>query len=94
MPPLALEFLRNPLSQQGDYSSVRALINAAAPLKQDTADRISAFMGCVVTQWYGLTEASPSVASQREDEVHIKDTVGRLLPGMEFRIVDENGRGQ
>jgi 4-coumarate--CoA ligase len=93
VPPLALEFLNNPAARIADYSSVKAVINAAAPLKQETADRLCAFMGCVVTQWYGMTEASPSVASQREDEVHIQGTIGRMLPGMELKIIDGSGQG-
>lgn len=47
-----------------------------------------------MTQWYGMTEASPSVISQREDETEIKGTVGKLLPGMAMKIVDDKGRGQ
>lgn len=68
-------------------------MNAAAPLKENQADELSKRYGCVVTQWYGMTEASPSIASQREDETHIRGTIGRPLPGMEMRIVDESGKG-
>lgn len=68
-------------------------MNAAAPLEQSIEDRLSNTLGCAVTNWYGMTEASPSVISQREDETNIKHTIGRLLPGMELRIVDEDGRG-
>lgn len=68
-------------------------MNAAAPLKQKQSRELSRRYGCAVTQWYGMTEASPSVASQREDETHIDGTIGRPLPGMEVRIVDENGDG-
>jgi long-subunit acyl-CoA synthetase (AMP-forming) len=50
-------------------------------------------MGCSITQWYGMTEASPSVISQREDEVGVTGTVGKLLPGMSMKIVDSEGKG-
>ncbi|KAM0273138.1 hypothetical protein ACHAQH_008487 [Verticillium albo-atrum] len=91
VPPIALEFLRNPLAAQGDFSSVQCMMNAAAPLNQRQADELTRRFGCAVTQWYGMTEASPSVASQREDEVQLKGTIGRLLPGIEMRIIDEDG---
>lgn len=93
VPPIALEFLRNPEASKGDWSSVRCLMNAAAPLKERQADELCKRYNCVVTQWYGMTEASPSVASQREEETHIVGTIGRPLPGIEMRIVDENGKG-
>jgi long-subunit acyl-CoA synthetase (AMP-forming) len=50
-------------------------------------------MGCILTQWYGMTEASPSIISQREEEAHVRNTIGRLLPGIQMRIVDEIGKG-
>ncbi|KAL1856378.1 hypothetical protein Daus18300_010750 [Diaporthe australafricana] len=92
VPPIALELLRNPEAAKGDWSSVQCLMNAAAPLKKEQADQLCKRYGCVVTQWYGMTEASPSVASQREDETHIAGTIGRPLPGMEMRVVDEDGK--
>lgn len=68
-------------------------MNAAAPLKDNLAKALCKLVGCVVTQWYGMTEASPSVISQREDEAHVPGTIGRLLPGMQLRIIDEEGQG-
>ncbi|KPM42922.1 hypothetical protein AK830_g3618 [Neonectria ditissima] len=90
VPPIALEFLRNPIAATGDYSSVQCLVNAAAPLNQRQADQLAEKFGCVVTQWYGMTEASPSIASQREDEANVPGTIGRLLPGIEMKVIDEN----
>jgi len=94
VPPIALEFLRNPAVSKADFSSVQAMMNAAAPLKHSIAEMIAKKLDCVVTQWYGMTEASPSVISQREDEAHIAGTVGRLLPGIELRVVREDGSGK
>ena len=94
VPPIAAEFLRDPRVSTGDFSPLQCLINAAAPLKPSLAAKISARLGCAVTQWYGMTEASPSIASQREDEVHVLGTIGKLLPGMDLRIVSEDGNGE
>ena len=69
------------------------MMNAAAPLRQSIADSIAQRVNCVVTQWYGMTEASPSVISQREDEAHIPGTIGKLLPGIELKIITEDGKG-
>ncbi|KAH7051148.1 4-coumarate-CoA ligase [Macrophomina phaseolina] len=98
VPPMALALLgareqEQRAGRQRDLSSLRCLVNAAAPLKLSVADRLAGAFGCVVTQWYGMTEASPSLASQREDEVAgaARGSVGRLLPGVEARVVGEEG---
>ncbi|KAJ5035912.1 hypothetical protein NUH16_003773 [Penicillium rubens] len=90
-PPIALRLLQATTTSTTDFSSLRGLINAAAPLKEIVSSELSRRMGCNITQWYGMTEASPSVISQREDEVEITGTVGRLLPGMSMKIVDSEG---
>jgi len=90
VPPIALQLLSNPLASTGDYSTLKCLMNAAAPLEQSLADQLCQKLTCCLTQWYGLTEASPSVISQTEDQVHIRNTVGKILPGMTVKILDEN----
>lgn len=94
VPPIALQLLNNPLAAGGDFSSLVCLMNAAAPLEQSLADRLCEKLDCVLTQWYGLTEASPSVISQKEDQVHVRNTVGKILPGITVKIIDESNRGQ
>ena len=93
VPPIALQLLSNPLASTGDYSTLKCLMNAAAPLEQSLADQLCQKLTCCLTQWYGLTEASPSVISQTEDQVHIRNTVGKILPGMTVKILDENFQG-
>lgn len=93
VPTVALEFLRNPLAETGDYKTVRCLINAAAPLKQDLIDQIGKRVGCVITQWYGMTEASPSVISQTQAQAKTRNSIGKLLPGIELKILNEEGKG-
>lgn len=93
VPPIALQLLNNDLSLEGDFSSLQCLMNAAAPLEQSSTDRLCERLQCPLTQWYGLTEGSPSVISQRSDHVHVKGTVGKILPGITLRVVAPNGKG-
>ncbi|KAL1792314.1 hypothetical protein ACET3X_008821 [Alternaria dauci] len=86
-----MAMLRSPLTASADFSSVKCLMNAAAPLKPAIADALAKRVGCAVTQWYGCTEASPSIISQRESEVHVTGTIGRLLPNIQMRVVDAQG---
>ena len=90
---MALAFLQSPDLSDADVPSLRCLINAAATLKQDLADALCVRFKCIVTQWYGMTEASPSVITQSEAEADIPGTIGRLLPNMRARFVDEDGQG-
>ncbi|KAG4439601.1 hypothetical protein IFR05_004896 [Cadophora sp. M221] len=92
VPPIALQLLNNPLASTGDCTSLQTLMNAAAPLEQSLSDRLCKRLDCTLTQWYGLTEASPSVISQREDQVHVRNTVGKILPGITVKILDEEQR--
>lgn len=63
VPPIALGLLRYENSDV-NFLTVRYLINAAAPLEQRVASHLSQKTGCAVTQWYGMTEASPSSPAQ------------------------------
>ncbi|KAH7419737.1 4-coumarate-CoA ligase [Cadophora sp. MPI-SDFR-AT-0126] len=90
VPPIALQLLNNPLASSGDYSSLKCLMNAAAPLEQSLTDQLCKKLKCRLTQWYGLTEASPSVISQTENQVHVRNTVGKILPGISVKILDED----
>jgi acyl-CoA synthetase (AMP-forming)/AMP-acid ligase II len=94
VPPIAMAILRSPLTASADFTSVKCLMNAAAPLKPELADALAKRVGCVLTQWYGCTEASPSIISQRESEAHIPGTIGRLLPNIQMRVVDAHGAGK
>ncbi|KAG9187030.1 hypothetical protein G6011_10138 [Alternaria panax] len=94
VPPIAMAILRSPLTTNADFASVKCLMNAAAPLKPELADALARRMGCVLTQWYGCTEASPSIISQRQSEAHIRGTIGRLLPNIQMRVVDAQGAGE
>ncbi|KAH7061962.1 4-coumarate-CoA ligase [Paraphoma chrysanthemicola] len=92
VPPIALQLANSTATAGRDFSSLKCLMSAAAPLEQSSADRLCQKLDCVLTQWYGLTEASPSVISQRYDQVNIKGTLGKLLPGMTLKIVDPEGK--
>ncbi|KAH7389976.1 hypothetical protein BKA66DRAFT_568886 [Pyrenochaeta sp. MPI-SDFR-AT-0127] len=88
------EMLQGDNGSRRDLSSLKCLMNAAAPLKLNLADALSKRYGCTLTQWYGMTEMSPSVSSQREDEVDggARGSCGKMNPGIEAKTVDEEGR--
>ncbi len=83
-----------------DVSSLRTGIMAGAPCPEDLMRATLEEMGANLCITYGLTEASPGITMTSLDD-SIEDrvkTVGRPLPDIEVKIVDENGnevpRGQ
>jgi acyl-CoA synthetase (AMP-forming)/AMP-acid ligase II len=73
-----------------DLSSIRAGISGAAPLDSAVAQRAEARLGCLIRQGYGLTETSPGITQVADADAAATpaDSVGRLLPNTEARLVD------
>ena len=57
---------------------------------REVAQAIEAKFGLVLAEGYGLTEASPVVASPRGFDTP-PGSIGMPVPGLELRIVDEQG---
>jgi long-chain acyl-CoA synthetase len=71
--------------------AVRRAISGAAALPADVAARFEARYGIPLWQGYGLTEASPAVSTSLGTGRNRPGSVGRPLPGVDVRIVDEAG---
>ncbi|MCB0893900.1 MAG: AMP-binding protein [Nocardioides sp.] len=72
--------------------SVRVVLSGSAPLSAEVAERFTARTGIPVQQGYGLTEAAPVVTSTLCSAAPAPGSVGAALPGVELRLVDEDGR--
>ncbi|MEN8707499.1 MAG: class I adenylate-forming enzyme family protein [Nocardioides marinisabuli] len=73
---------------------VRLVLSGSAPLDPASVALFTAATGLAVHQGYGLTEAAPVVTSTlcSLPEAPVPGSVGRALPGVEVRLVDEAGR--
>ncbi|MEH7385467.1 AMP-binding protein [Bacillus sp. JJ1521] len=74
-----------------DLSSLRTGIIAAAPCPVEIVKRIRTDMGCDIVVCYGLSETSPTLtmtAFDDDDQIRA-ETVGKVLPGAEVKIVNE-----
>jgi long-chain acyl-CoA synthetase len=72
-------------------AGVRRAISGAAALPAEVAERFEDAFGVPVWQGYGLTEAAPAVATSLGTGRHRPGSVGRALPGVSVRLVDESG---
>lgn len=70
------------------FGSVEVALSGAAPLSGTIAAAIAKGFGMHLRQGYGLTEASPGVSSAIGTDAP-STSVGRPLPGVEVRLVDE-----
>jgi long-chain acyl-CoA synthetase len=72
-------------------AGVRTLVSGAAPLSPSVFQAFETLAGQPVWEGYGLTEASPVVASTMVGRRPKPGSVGAPLPGVEVRLVDEAG---
>jgi long-chain acyl-CoA synthetase len=70
---------------------VRCALAGASALPPELAQHFEDLYGVPVWQGYGLTEASPAVSTSLGTGRNRAGSVGRPLPGVEVRIVDEAG---
>jgi fatty-acyl-CoA synthase len=95
VPTMFIAQLEHPRFPQFDLSSLRTGIMAGAPCPVETMRRVIADMHMAqVTIAYGMTETSPvSFQSDVDEPLERRvSTVGRILPHLEVKIVDEQGR--
>lgn len=83
-------------AEVGSLDSLRIALSGAAPLDAELGRRVRSELGVVLHQAYGLTEsvgmgASTLGAGDDADELAAAGSVGRLLPGVEARLVGDDG---
>ena len=90
VPTMIKLLLEQPLEDH-DLSSLRRILSGSAPLPADTRDAFEARVPSVtICEGYGLTETTAATTADRMSRRR-KGTVGQPLPGIEVRIVDDEG---
>ncbi len=92
-PPMYVEWadLAERIDLRAPLSSVRLLGSGAAPLPVSVLRRIEARTGLLIREGYGLTETSPVLTTTLASARVKPGSVGRPVPGVETRLVDEQG---
>lgn len=82
-----------------DLSSLEHVVSAAAPIPVPLLKRAIALLGPIFSLQYGMTESNACVLQRHEvnpdgtpEQVHRLESVGHACPGIELRIVDEQGQ--
>lgn len=89
--------LQHPAAADADFSSIETLSYGASPIPLPLLQQAVARMGCGFVQVYGMTETWGSiVALPPEDHLegreHKMTAAGRAMPGVELRILGEDGQ--
>jgi long-chain acyl-CoA synthetase len=81
------------LPDVGDaFASVRLAVSGAAPLPSDVLHRFLDMTGHHVFEGYGLTETAPVLTTTLMSEVAKPASIGRAVPGIELKLLDEQSR--
>jgi fatty-acyl-CoA synthase len=93
VPTMPIMMLQHPDMKKYDFSSLRTMVLAGAPLPVEVARQIIEKMACYVTSAYGMTETAISNITSLDDPVEVVcKTVGRPQPGMEHKVVNRHRR--
>jgi acyl-CoA synthetase (AMP-forming)/AMP-acid ligase II len=92
-PPIILAFGKHPAVDKYDLSSLKMLHSGAAPLTKELTEAVWKRLGIPVKQGFGLSETGSVTHVQSWDEWgKFMGSVGKLVPNMEARIVEEDGK--
>ena len=75
-----------------DLSSLRLAVSGAAPCPWELAAAWRARTGIRIVRGYGMTELFRPISYSATDTTESPDAIGRAVPGVEIRIIDEGGR--
>ena len=95
VPTMFIAELAHPEFRSFDLTSLRTGVMAGAPCPIEVMKRVASEMHMQsVTIAYGMTETSPASFQTASDDALERrvSTVGRVLPHMEARIIDSEGR--
>jgi long-chain acyl-CoA synthetase len=97
VPGVATMFRRlldTPAMATADLSSLRLAVSGAAPCPWEIAEQWRRRTGVRILRGYGMTELFRPISYLADDPRDLPDAIGRAVPGVELRIVDDDGRAK
>ncbi len=95
--PAAIQILLNhPRANDVDFSRLQYITYGASPIPLELMKQAMEVIGCGFVQMYGMTETSGTIVAL-DPEDHVPEgspkmrSVGTPMPGVEVKIIDENG---
>lgn len=91
VPAMVYAMVYDPNAGKYDLSSLETVGSGSAALPVSLRKKFIEKFNAEVRDAYGLSEASPGVATQRNDMPIKEGSVGLPMPGVKIKIADENG---
>ncbi|HEY2818155.1 MAG TPA: malonyl-CoA synthase [Casimicrobiaceae bacterium] len=91
VPTYYTRLLAEPSLTREAARTIRLFISGSAPLLPETFDAFRARAGHAILERYGMTETGMLASNPLEGQ-RVAGTVGKPLPGVTMRVVDEVGR--
>ncbi|KAK0118804.1 hypothetical protein ONS95_007684 [Cadophora gregata] len=94
VPPIIIAIIMSGLASKYSLKGIKSLTSGAAPLGKDSQDRMRDLLapGALVNQVWGMTETSCIASMFYYPEDDVTGSVGRMLPGLDAKIVDDNDK--
>lgn len=77
-------------AKDSDFASLRLVVAGAEAVKKETRETWAKRFDTIVLEGFGMTETSP-VAAVNTPEENLPGSVGKLLPGMQYRLEPVDG---
>jgi len=74
------------------FPALRIISSSGAPLQAAVKSAVESLLGMTLHNGYGVTECSPTIAQARVEEPRSDLSVGRVLPGVEIKLVGTDGK--
>ncbi len=96
VPTMFVRLLKLPqdVRDKYDVSSLEFVVHAAAPCAPEVKEAMIEWWGPVINEYYGATETGSVVFCNSEEWLAHRGTVGKPMPGVELRILDDDGNDQ
>ncbi|MFQ5849578.1 MAG: class I adenylate-forming enzyme family protein [Candidatus Binatia bacterium] len=92
VPTMFRRLLNSPEFASADLSSLRLTVSGAAPCPWELVKEWRARTGTRILRGYGMTEVPRPISYFADDPTDFPDSIGRAVPGVEVRVVDEAAR--
>ena len=94
VPTMFVRLLKLPeeVRAQYDVSSLEFVVHSAAPCAPEVKAAMIEWWGPVINEYYGATELGSVVFCNSAEWLAHPGTVGRALPGVDLRVLNDKGR--
>ncbi len=91
VPSMYYAILHDDRVSRSTFENVKYCISGAAKLDMNLLEEFENKYNCLILEGYGLTEAGPVVAFNRNASLRRKGSVGLPIDGVEIKLVDNEG---